>query len=346
MKFPVDRPLDIILAGRAGIDLNTMQINQPFTSVASFSKSVGGSPANIAQGTARLGLKTGFIGKVSGDGMGEYITQTFKSAGIDVTGLIADQTGARNCLAITEIISPTQSGSFLYRERTADLLLTPEEISEEFIKNASAVLLSGTALSQSPSREAMFTIIEYARRNGTVVMLDIDYRPYGWRSPMETALYFEMAAEKCDVIIGNRQEFNAVEFLSMPSNRDNRRSAEAFLAKGAQLVIVKDGHNGSCAYTADGQVVQRGVIPTEVIKTFGSGDAYAAGLFSGLFQGLPLGDAMEIGTACAAMVLTSVSCADAMPTLDQVRAFLQAHPLAPYHGSASILDFAPDGDYR
>jgi 5-dehydro-2-deoxygluconokinase len=342
MQISTNRPLDIILAGRAGIDLNTMQINRPFAAVDSFTKSVGGSPANIAQGTARLGLKTGFIGKVAGDGMGDYIVKTFKSAGIDVTGIIADQTGALNCLAITEIISPTQSGSYLYRERTADLLLAPAEISEAYIKSASAVLLSGTAFSQSPSREAMFTIIEYARRNGTLVILDIDFRPYGWQSPAETANCYSQAAAKCDVIIGNREEFNAVEYLAMPDNRDNQRSAAAFLAQGAQLVIVKDGPHGSSAYTADGQVIHCGVIPVKAIKTFGSGDAYAAGLLYGLVKNLPLREAMELGTACAAMVLTSVSCADALPAFDQVRAFQQSNPVAPYQAPDGTPDITPD----
>ncbi len=331
MKMAHDRALDIILVGRAGIDFNTTQLNCHFADIESYTKSVGGSPANIAQGVARLGLKTGFIGKIAGDGMGDYIVQTFQKARIDVSGLVRDQSGARNCLALTEVISPGQSGSYLYREQTADLLLTPDEISEAYIASSSAVLISGTALSESPSREAVFTIIEYARRHGTVVMLDVDFRPFGWRSPLETAIYYSLAAEKCDVILGNREEFNAVELLSMPENRDNRRSAAAFLAKGAELVIIKDGSNGSIAYRKDGVVVERGVIPVPIRKTFGSGDAYASGLLFGLFRDMDLEDAMELGTACAAIVLTgAISCADAMPSFSQARQYLKEHPLAPF----------------
>jgi 5-dehydro-2-deoxygluconokinase len=334
MQLKSDRPLDIIMVGRAGIDFNTVQVNCPFARIESFTKSVGGSPANIAQGTARMGLKTGFIGKVSGDGMGDYVIETFRSAGIDVGGMMRDQTGAKNCLAITEVLSPSRSGSYLYREGTADLLLAPEEISEEYIRSAASVLISGTALSRSPSREAVFAVIEYARRCGATVMMDIDFRPSGWRDPAETAVYYSLAAEKCDIILGNREEFNAVEFLSMPDNRDDRRSAEAFLGRGAQLVLVKDGADGSCAYTAEGEVIRRGIIPAEVKKSFGSGDAYAAGLVSGLFRGTSLAESMELGTACAAMVLCgAVSCADALPTLDAALRFLGEHPLAPFRGN-------------
>jgi 5-dehydro-2-deoxygluconokinase len=332
MKLPKNRQLDVILAGRAGIDFNTEQLNRDFSDIISFTKSVGGSPANIAQGTAKLGLKTGFIGKISGDGMGKYILDIFKTAGIDTECVVSDQTGAKNCLAITEIISPTKSGSYLYRENTADLLLKPEEIKEEYIKGSSAVLISGTAFSQSPSREAMFAVIEYAKRNGTMVMLDIDYRPFGWTSPEETAHYYTMVAKKCDLIIGNREEFNTVEYLSMPDNRDNMRSAKVFLENGAQLVIVKDGANGSCAYTDDGEIVHCGVIPTKIKKTFGSGDAFAAGLLYGLFRDWSLASSMELGTACASIVLMGISCADAMPSLEEVKKYLEENPVMPYEG--------------
>lgn len=325
-----ERELDLILIGRAGIDFNAGQLNCRFAEIETFTKSVGGSPANIAQGIARLGLKTGFIGKVSGDGMGDYVIETLQKTGINVSGIVRDRTGARNCLAITEIINPGNCGSYLYREQTADLLLAPDEISEAYIRSATAILISGTALSHSPSREAVFVIIEYARRNGTLVMLDIDFRPFSWTSPLETAIYYSMAAEKCDVIIGNREEFNAVEYLSMPNNRDDRRSAEAFLAKGAKLVIIKDGAKGSIAFTEDGALIQCGVIPAEVKKSFGSGDAYASGLLYGLFRGMALADAMELGTACASIVLTgAVSCADDLPNLQQATEYLKEHPLAP-----------------
>lgn len=331
MNLSHNRDLDLILIGRAGIDFNAGQLNCRFAEIETFTKSVGGSPANIAQGVARLGLKTGFIGKVSGDGMGDYVIETLQKSGIDVGGIVRDRTGAKNCLAITEIINPGKNGSFLYREQTADLLLAPDEISEAYVSSSAAVLISGTALSHSPSREAVFVIIEYARRNGTLVMLDIDYRPFGWKSSLETAINYSMAAEKCDVIIGNREEFNAVEYLSMPNNRDDRRSADAFLAKGAKLVIIKDGPKGSSAYCEDGTLIQRGVIQAEVKKSFGSGDAYASGLLYGLFKGMELAEAMELGTACASIVLTgAVSCADDLPNILKATEYLKDHPLTPY----------------
>ena len=147
--------------------------------------------------------------------------------------------------------------------------------------------------------------------------LDIDYRPFGWNSREETARCYTKAIEQTDVVIGNREEFDAVEYLSMPDNHDNGRSADVLLEQGVKLVIVKDGPRGSWGYVKNRPVEQCGVIPTESVKTFGSGDAYAAGLLYGLLNDCGLKYAMQLGTACASVALTSISCADGIPDFDE-----------------------------
>jgi len=316
------RKLQILVAGRAGIDLNTMDINCSFKEISGYTKSVGGSPANIAQGLAKLGVRTGFIGKVAGNGMGEYIAETFDQLGINREGLIFDKTGAPNCVAMTYILSPSESGSFFYRNGTADLLISPDEISEEYIAEASAVVLSGTAFSLSPSREAMFQIIEYAKRNDTKIIMDIDYRPFGWNSKEETAEVTNQALESCDIIIGNREEFDTVELIRMPGNKDNAASASYYLARKSKLIIIKDGANGSISFQKEEEPLRCGIIKANAVKTFGSGDAYAAGLIYSLLQGFSVEDAMRFGSACASIALQTISCAEGMPYLDQVTQYL------------------------
>lgn len=325
----MEKSVEIIAAGRAGIDLNTTALNTKFMDVESFEKSVGGSPANIIQGTARLGLKSAFIGKVSGDGMGEYILNEFEKQNIDVSGICIDRTGAKNCLAITEIVSADSSGTYcatdfnafyhgtyLYRENTADMLITPEEINEELVAKSKVVLLSGTAFSMEPARSAMFQLMEYAKKYNTKIVLDIDYRPFGWKNVAEASECYQKICGMTDIIIGNREEFDVVEHTTMPENHDNERSAKCMLENGAELVIIKDGANGSAAYMADGSVVKCGVIPTNIVKTFGSGDAYAAGLMYGLLRKNDILYAMQLGSACASLVLTQTTCAPAMPDFE------------------------------
>ncbi|WP_317854255.1 5-dehydro-2-deoxygluconokinase [Chakrabartyella piscis] len=333
-----EKTIDITTVGRAGIDLNTTILNTTFEHVPAFEKSIGGSPANIIQGTARLGLKSAFIGKISGDGMGEYILNEFAKQGIETSGVCIDRTGARNCLALTEIVSSESSGTYqaenanefhhgtyLYRERTADMLITPEDINEDVIAKSRAVLLSGTAFSTNPSRDAMFQVMEYAKKHETKIVLDIDYRPTGWKDLEEASTCYQKICSMTDIIIGNREEFDVVEYTTMPDNKDDAKSAKAFLEMGAELVIVKDGAKGSDAYLADGSVLGCAAIPTKIVKTFGSGDAYAAGVMYGMLTDQGILYAMQLGSACASIVLTKINCAPAIPTLEVAEAHRMAH---------------------
>ena len=332
------KTLEIVTVGRAGIDFNTTILNASFADTPSFKKSIGGSPANIVQGTARLGLKSGFIGKVSGDGMGEYILKEFKKQGIDVSGVSIDRTGARNCLAVTEIISSEESGTYcsedksafyhgtyLYRENTADMFLAKEDIREDVIAKAQTILLSGTAFSMEPSKSAMLKVIAYAKKHRTKVILDIDYRPFGWRDIVEASECYQEICSMTDIIIGNREEFNVIEHTTMPGNNENERSAKFFLEKGIDMVVVKDGGNGSVTYLSDGTIIKCGVITTNIVKTFGSGDAYAAGFIYGMLRKNDILYAMQLGSACASLVLMEIDCAPAMPALERAEEHRRQH---------------------
>lgn len=311
---PQNRALDLITLGRAGIDFNADRFNCPLEEVEHFTRTVGGSPANIAVGAARLGLKVGFIGRVADNGFGRYIKTYFKTQGIDTAGLIFDDEGYTNCLAVTEVRSPEVCGSAFYRDRVADLNLKPTDLDPAYIASAKVLLISGTALAASPSREAALLAAEYAVAAGTRLALDIDYRPYTWRSPEEVALYYGLLCEKCDIIIGTREEFDATETLFLPGNRDDQVTARRWLEKRAELVIVKRGKEGSTAYTRQAPPLHADIYPAQLKKTFGAGDAYAAALFCGLLRGEGLARSMAMGGACASIVISRTTCSAAMPT--------------------------------
>ncbi|SEN19853.1 5-dehydro-2-deoxygluconokinase [Lihuaxuella thermophila] len=323
LNFDSRKPMDFIAIGRLCIDLNANEINRPMEESVTFTKYVGGSPANIAIGMSRLGLKTGFIGRVADDQMGRFILNYLKKNQIDTSNVITDQSGSVTGLAFTEIKSPTDCSILLYRDNVADLKLEPGDISEEYIKNAKTLLISGTALAKSPSREAVFLALDYARKHDVVVFFDLDYRPYTWTSPEETAVYYNLAAEKCDVIIGTREEFDMMERFEQNPNHDDSFTAQKWFAYHAKIVVIKHGKNGSIAYTKRGESFEGTVFPAKVIKTFGAGDSYAAGFIYGLMQGWDIPRSMEYGAAAASIVISSHSCSEAMPTAGQIDNYIQ-----------------------
>lgn len=323
LQFDADKRLDFIAVGRLCVDLNANEINRPMEDTVTFTKYVGGSPANITIGLARMGKKTGFIGRISDDQMGRFIQHYLEKNKIDTSSVVIDKAGSVTGLAFTEIKSPTECSILMYRDEAADLNLQTGDIREEYIKQARVILISGTALAKSPSREAVFLALEYARRHNVVAFFDIDYRPYTWVSKAETAIYYSLAAEKCDVIIGTREEFDLLEQFISNENHDDSVTADKWFSHHAKIVVIKHGKDGSIAYTRDGNRYQGSIFPAKVIKTFGAGDSYAAGFIYGLMNGWTIDKAMEFGSAAASIVISSHSCSDAMPTVKQVEDYIE-----------------------
>ncbi|QTH44521.1 5-dehydro-2-deoxygluconokinase [Cohnella sp. LGH] len=322
ITFDSSKQTDFVAIGRLCIDLNANEINRPMEMTSTFTKYVGGSPANIAIGMARLGMKTGFVGKVANDQMGRFITDYLERNGISTSGVTTDRTGAVTGLAFTEIKSPSDCSILMYRDNVADLKLQPEEVPEELIAGAKMLLVSGTALAASPSREAVFLAIDYARKHGVAIAFDIDYRPYTWSSDAETAVYYNLVAEKCDIIVGTREEFDMMERFERNPERLDEITAAKWFNYAAKIVIIKHGKEGSIAYTKDGVSHRAVSYPAKVVKTFGAGDSYAAGFLYGLMQGWEIARCMSFGSAAACIVISSHSCSDAMPKAEQVHDYI------------------------
>ncbi|QJD87267.1 5-dehydro-2-deoxygluconokinase [Cohnella herbarum] len=319
LRFPEGRALDFVGLGRLCIDLNANEIHRPMEETLTFTKYVGGSPANITIALARLGARAGFIGRVSNDQFGRFITRYLHEENINVDNVIVDDTGSVTGLAFTEIKSPTDCSILMYRDNVADLKLEPADVSEEYIRQARSLLISGTALAKSPSREAVFVALAYARKHGVVTIFDIDYRPYTWVNKAEIAVYCTMVAENCDVVLGGREEFDLLESSEGPQRQDDDETARKWLDHQARIVVVKRGGDGSIVYSRGGERVEGAVFPANVVKTFGAGDSFAGAFIYGLMQGWSLDRCQQYGSASASIVVSSHSCSDAMPTLDQIR---------------------------
>jgi len=327
IEFDQTRPFDLVLLGRVAIDFNPAYNDQvkeefkPLKKVHVFEKFVGGSPANIAVGVNKHGMKTGFIGKVSDDQFGDFVTEYFDEAGIDTSQITRCKNGEKLRLTFTEMLSPSESSILMYRNCIADLQLSVEDINEDYIKNSKALLISGTSLAASPSREAAIKAAMLAKRNGTKLIFDIDYRAYNWKNMDEISVYYSIIAKEADIIMGSREEFDLTEKLIRPGMTDEE-SAAYWQSHHAKIVVIKHGMKGSTAYTCDGEKYSIKPFPVTARKGFGGGDGYAAGFLYGLFKGWEMMDCLEFGTAEASMMVRSNNCSDDLPTEEQVRAFI------------------------
>ncbi len=322
IEFKKGRRFDIVPLGRAAIDLNPTDFYKPLNESTTFKKYLGGSPANIAVGMARLGKKVGFIGKVSDDQFGTFIENRFKEEGIDISHVVRAKNGEKLGLTFTEIKSETESSILMYRDCVADLELDVTDVDEEYIKDTSALLISGTALAKSPSREAALKALRFAKKNGTVVIFDIDYRPYTWKNADETAIYYSTVAREADIILGSREEFDLTESL-IEKGRTDAQTAAYWHDCGAKIVVIKHGKEGSTAYTDDGKSFSIKPFPVKLLKSFGGGDGYASAFLYGLMEGWDIQDCLEFGSAEAAMLVASHACSEDMPNAEAVKKFIK-----------------------
>lgn len=305
----------IIAIGRAAIDLNSIEINRPMEETESFRKYVGGSPANIMIGTAKLGLDVGMIANVSDDQHGKFITNYFEEVGVDTSQIHVDEDGHKIGLTFTEIKSPSESSILMYREEVADLYLAPEHVDESYVKNSEYLLISGTALAKSPSREAVLKALLLAKKHNVQVIFELDYRPYSWTDEEETSIYYELVAEQADVVIGTRDEFDMVERYKALSDKE---ISELLFKANPHLVVIKHGVQGSNAFDKEGNTYEGKAFKANVVKTFGAGDSYAAAFIYALVKGKSVEEALKYGAASAAIVVSSHSSSEAMPTVDKI----------------------------
>ncbi|SDH76463.1 5-dehydro-2-deoxygluconokinase [Alteribacillus persepolensis] len=321
ISLAADKEFDVIAVGRACVDLNAVEYNRPMEETMTFKKYVGGSPANIAIGSSKLGLKAGFIGKIPDDQHGRFIEQYMNGQGIDTSSMVVDTEGRKTGLTFTEILSPEECSILMYREEAADLYLEPAEVHEDYIKRTKLLLISGTALAQSPSREAALKAVHLAKKNGIKVVFELDYRPYTWKSAEETAVYYSLVAEKADIVVGTREEYDVMEHRL--GKGENQATVDYLFQHEPELVVIKHGVDGSYAYTRSGETYRGRAYKTKVLKTFGAGDSYASAFLYALVCGKDIETALKYGSASASIVVSKHSSSEAMPAVEEIEALIE-----------------------
>ena len=322
IRFEKNKKLDIIPVGRIAIDFNPTDFNRPLSESKNFNKYLGGSPANIAVGMARLGNRVGFLARVSDDAFGTFVEDFFRNEGIDLSHVKRCEHGENLGLTFTEILSPTQSSILMYREGVADLMLSVEDVDAPYIADSACLLISGTSLCTSPTREAALKAMTYAESAGVPIVFDADYRAYTWKNQDEISIYTSLVAAHADIIMGSREEFDLMERLIGLDGTD-AASAKYWLARKAEVCVIKHGKEGSCAYSRQDGNWSVKPFPVHALKGFGGGDGDASAFLHALMKGIALPDALEMGSASAAMLVASHACSQDMPTEESLNAFIQ-----------------------
>jgi 5-dehydro-2-deoxygluconokinase len=307
-------PHDLITMGRVGVDLYPEQVGVPLAEVRTFAKSLGGSPTNVAVAAARLGARAAVITKVGDDPFGPYVRAALRGFGVD-DAFVGTHPTLRTPVVFCEIFPPDDFPLLFYREPQApDMTIAPEELDLEAIREARVFWTTGTGLSAEPSRAATLAALE-ARQAGITVH-DLDHRPMFWAAGDDPGAWARAALAHATVAVGNRDEVAVAVGTREPDD-----AADALLALGVELAIVKRGPEGTLARTRD-ERVEVPPVPVEVVNGLGAGDAFGGALAHGLLHDWPLERTIRLANAAGSHVAGKLACADAMPTLDELEGAL------------------------
>ncbi|MFD8615095.1 5-dehydro-2-deoxygluconokinase [Streptomyces sp. NPDC059631] len=309
---------DVITMGRIGVDLYPLQTGVPLSRVSAFGKFLGGSAANVAVAAARLGRRTAVITRTGEDPFGDYLHEALRGFGVDdryVTAVPALPTPVTFC----EVFPPDDFPLYFYRRPKApDLEIDAPDLDLPAVAGARVFWVTGTGLSEEPSRTATLAALAHRARSGHTVF-DLDWRPVFWTDPAAARPFYAEALRHATVAVGNLDEVEVATGV-----REPRAAARALLDAGAELAVVKQGPAGVLALDRAGRAAEVPPLPVEVLNGLGAGDAFGGSLCHGLLAGWDLAHVMRYANAAGAIVASRLECSSAMPTAAEVESALAA----------------------
>ena len=328
---------ELLNIGRSSIDLYSNDVGTPFVEISSFAAYVGGSPTNMSVGARRLGVNSALLTGLGEDPVGDFILHFLEQEGVE-TRYIVRKPGHRTSAVVLGIEPPDKFPLVYYRDNCADIEITIDDVLAAPVQDVQVVEFAGTNFSKDPSRSATIFAAELAQRSGAKVVLDIDFRPDQWYDPRVFGVAIRSVLRNVNVVIGTQDEINAA-MLTDPAQMtlthsqvsdtrvegDIDAAIRRLLELGPEAVIEKRGDEGARVHLRDGQAIDAPGFPVEVYNILGAGDAFGAGFLYGYIKGWDWYRSARLGNACGAIVVTKHGCANFMPTLDEVMAFVEGY---------------------
>ncbi|MGP4045632.1 5-dehydro-2-deoxygluconokinase [Streptomyces sp. 2A115] len=314
---------DLITMGRIGVDLYPLQTGVPLPQVTSFGKFLGGSATNVAVAAARLGRRTAVVTRTGDDPFGTYLHEALRDFGVD-DRWVTPVAGLPTPVTFCEVFPPDDFPLYFYRQPKApDLEIDAHELDLDAIREARVFWVTGTGLSEEPSRTATLAALAHRAKSGTTIF-DLDWRPAfwkdtAWQEPAAARSFYAEALRHTTVAVGNLDE---VEVAT--GEREPYAAARALLDAGVELAVVKQGPKGVLAVHRNGDSAEVPPLPVKVLNGLGAGDAFGGSLCHGLLAGWDLERTMRHANAAGAIVASRLECSSAMPTSPEVEQALKA----------------------
>lgn len=314
---------DIISCGELLIDFVPTVSGVSLLEAPAFKKAPGGAPANVAVGVSRLGISSGFLGKVGDDPFGHFLAKTLEDSGVDIKELNFS-TEARTALAFVSLRADGERDFMFYRNPSADMLYRPDEVPADYIRSAKIFHYGSISLIQEPSRSATLYAVEVASQASLVISYDPNLRLNLWPNVEKARQGLSLGWSKANIIKISEEE---LQFLS--GSADLLEGAQRLWQPNLSVLVITRGKAG-CTYLTQ---AFHGFVPgysVAAIDTTGAGDGFVAGLLAGLVRRpqawkdeADLHNVCKYANAVGALTTTQRGAIPALPNAEQVEAFMQ-----------------------
>lgn len=271
----------------------------------------GGAPANVAVGVARLGGTSGFIGRVGDDPFGALMQRTLLTEGVDITYLKQDEWHRTSTVLVDLNDQGERSFTFMVRP-SADLFLETTDL--PCWRHGEWLHLCSIALSAEPSRTSAFTAMTAIRHAGGFVSFDPNIREDLWQDEHLLRLCLRQALQLADVVKLSEEEWR---LISGKTQNDRDICALAKEYEIAMLLVTKGAEGVVVCYR--GQVHHFAGMSVNCVDSTGAGDAFVAGLLTGLSStGLSTDERemrriIDLAQRCGALAVTAKGAMTALP---------------------------------
>jgi sugar/nucleoside kinase (ribokinase family) len=267
-----------------------------------------------------MGLRAGLISRLGDDEFGKCIAMTLRGEGVDVSQIRTDKQGFTGVYFVQrDFPVPGRSKVFYYRKGSAASKLGPSDVDQGYVAASKLLYLTGiTPALSSSCLAACVKAVELAKHSGLKVVFDTNIRPNLWlgKNPRKTLVPF---IHKADVVFTDSSDARLLLGESNPA-----KAAQALMARGASIVVVKGGEKETVAYSGKQMHKQR-AFKVPVVDPIGAGDAFAAVFVSGWLKGWGIKKCLAAGSAAGSLVVTRRGDQENIPTESDIADFLKAH---------------------
>ncbi|MDD2485938.1 MAG: sugar kinase [bacterium] len=273
----------------------------------------GGCAANTGIALAKIGLKTGIIGKVGDDGFGDFMVNACNHYGLDTRGIVR----SREMSTSATMVMVDSSGERTFLHHTgANGDFEESDINYTVVAQSQLIHIAGHFLMPKFDGRQAAEALKRIRKMGIKTSLDT-----AWDATGRWMFLLKPCLQHLDIFLPSLDEAQQISGLKEP-----RDIARFFMDCGIELIAIKMGSKGSYATDGENELIMPPFM-VEAVDAVGAGDSFVAGFLTGIMRGWDLEKTLKFANATGALCVTAIGATTGIRSFEETLEFMEKTPL-------------------